>query len=201
MRITTNRPAARAAGVGAAAAALMLGLASGASAATVVSSGHVDLVEIECDGGNLELGTHIDAASGPIHVEPGDLGDYTFAVGTAALDPVSGEYVIPDDESVEDVLPFLGFAYDEEGECSDLNLPTLSVRLVGASGDGDVQVVEGTTVQLDSTDLGGGSIALPQGTHQHKEWRFTDAGEYDLTFQVTGASLSPNQLTAHIEVG
>ena len=89
MRITTNRPAARAAGVGAAATALMLALASGASAATVVSSGHVDLVEIECDGGNLELGTHTDAASGPIPVEPGALGDYTFAVGASALDPVS----------------------------------------------------------------------------------------------------------------
>ncbi|WP_129843515.1 hypothetical protein [Streptomyces sp. RFCAC02] len=186
-------------------AAALIGVATASSAYALdplksVSSGHVDLTEVECelDGGDalLEVGTHIDGNSPSEHVAPGntdgvdDIGDYAFVhtIGEAGLTYSAGAYVVSDSSIVEEGLPFVGFSYDEEGACVGAeNAPSVEIDVRAASGanPGDVTVAtsgSGATSTADS-----GRIALSPGSHQHAVWTFegpATGGSYALSFDV-----------------
>jgi surface-anchored protein len=167
--------------------------AHGAGLPVVLSAGHVDVIEVEYEDGELELGVHDDT------VEPGahrHHDDVIFVVKpqartTVPSDPAfaflgaagSRVWILPQVEN-EDLL-FAGIATEEleegvfEGDSIDLTVQ----QLISAPASGQVAIYTENmfglpTVLANSRDGLPDVIDLPIGEHLHANWAFSKAGVY-----------------------
>ncbi len=194
--MTRNSSTSRAGALGIAFAAtglltLGFGVTGAAAAPLDVTSGHVDVVEVECvwnDGDPfLEIGTHIDGVG---HVEPGDVGDVTFRydrVGSAiTYGGTPAGYTVPNDAAIETTLPYVGFAYEAE-ECLDEEpeLELAPVRVSVSGGSGDTGAVSISTSGSGTASTAGGFVTLDPETHVHAQWFFASASAGDAAYTLT----------------
>lgn len=183
----------RAAATIAAASVVTFGVAGAAYAyGYVISSGHVDVVEIESDGTEFELVVHDHDTYGT-ELDPADT---LISVGAGAWTTVGGLRVaiLPEDENDADLVgvPWAGFGGEEldPGDFPD----GIELTLVDVDGPGAVTFTGATlpgfafdstatpdTVVIDEADI---------PFHEHGQWTFTASGDYTLTFQVTDPSLA-----------
>ena len=101
-------------------------------------------------------------------------------------------------------MPFLGFGAEEVPPniftAGSLSLAVTGVSFTGWTGQtsgGNFFLLQedgsGEEILLyNSTNSNIGSVGLVAGSHDHGEWAFTEAGIYDITFQLTGTLADTN---------
>jgi hypothetical protein len=224
MNIITNR-ARRRAGLGAGAVAatslLMLGLGAGVAQADPpedpVTAGHVDIVEFECaydaeeDAFDYEFGSHVITD----HVDPTDIGDYTFSFDTAQTTYVqwkpsppaaASHYLVPDLSAGQSVVPYIGFNFELES-CEDEDYPYQAIRVdLQQAGTSTGEVIFDTSAGSTSSTTLGDWVEVTPGQHLHGDWEFYTSsaagGTYDLQFfvQVKIGGVWTNLGTIHPDV-
>ena len=167
--------------------------AHGAGLPVVLSAGHVDVIEVEYEDGELELGVHDDTVEPCAHRHHDDVifvvkpqakttvpSDPAFAfLGTGG----SSVWILPQVEN-EDLL-FAGIATEEleegvfEGDSIDLTVQ----QLISAPASSQVAIYTEDmfglpTVLANSRDGLPDVIDLPVGEHLHANWAFSKAGVY-----------------------
>jgi surface-anchored protein len=180
--------------------AVTLGLvvATPAQAATVtLTSGHVDVLDVDYDAGTLSLTVGDGTGSTDVERDPADV---VFEVPAAAKITVPGgagwsflgtaggtAWVLPQTSTAG--LLWAGWNTTEI-PANVLQANSVTVKLTGVSGPGDVSVYTvsaGTPTRLfDSSDGLPDSRAVARNVHAHANWGFTRAGSYTVTFEVTG---------------
>lgn len=191
--------------------------------AATITDGHVDIIGIGYEGGELEPHTHvefgtIDGVTFPdngvgYEYEPGEL---TFLVPGSTLsnrlpgsqwDPVgidAGEsyYFLSQSSTQADTLGsiFAGIGTEELAP-ADWSTP-ISVTLTGKTGPGEfalAQIILGTPTFHMSTSDGISSAdvwAQNADEHEHFNWYFTEVGDYSLTFEFAGTHETDGLRTA-----
>lgn len=193
------------AALGAAAAtsavALVASPASGTAADTrpvVITHGHVDVLDIAYEDGELEVSIHDGSVEPDVERDPDDvlLVALPGSRVTVPDDPAFGflgrpgapVWVLP--EVQDPALLWPGIA-TEEVEPGAFSGDMLRLRLVRVSGPGDVAVFTSDPfgapqVVFDSGDGLPDRTNLPVGTHLHQNWAFEQPGSYLLTFEASG---------------
>ncbi|MGA5503981.1 choice-of-anchor M domain-containing protein [Streptomyces umbrinus] len=183
-----------------AAALAVAGLAATpAAAATTLSSGHVDVLDSEWDGTDLHLHVHDEETD--TEYEPADA---ILSVPAAAkvtnpgygfLGSGSQIWLLPDTETEADTAGVLFAGVSTEHLTSGtFSNDTVTYRLVSATRNG--ATTEDFSVYNDASgsptryfDSGSSTIrsrSFTVGAHNHPSWAFEEAGEYKLTFTVSG---------------
>ncbi|WP_045744902.1 choice-of-anchor M domain-containing protein [Actinoplanes rectilineatus] len=158
---------------------------------TVLSSGHVDAVDVEYEDGQLELAVHdeeSDAEFAPSEVVllvkkaaqtavPDDA-NYAF-LG----DPGDSVWILPEIQNPD--LLWAGLS-TEELEAGVFAGDQVSIDVQNVRGPGDVAVftsdaVGTPNVLVDSGDGLPDTVALGAGSHEHVNWAFERPGTYKLT--------------------
>jgi surface-anchored protein len=172
----------------------------------VLSAGHVDVLDIAFEDGQLEVVVHDETVEPGVERDPDtvlfqakpesettvpDAPQFAF-LG----DPGDPVWILPQD-NVEGLL-FAGLS-TEELEPGVLKNDTVRIWLVKVCGPADVSMF--TVDALDQVaklaDSGDGLpdvTSLQAGLHQHNNWGFEAEGDYVLTFVVTGRLASNNHL-------
>jgi len=167
--------------------------AHGAGLPVVLSAGHVDVIEVEYEDGEMELGVHDDT------VEPGEHrhhDDVIFVVKPEAKTTVPSDpafaflgtagapvWILPQVEN-EDLL-FAGIATEEleagvfEGDTVDLTVQ----QLISAPSSAKMAIYTEDlfgqpTVLANSRDGLPDVVDLSVGEHLHVNWAFSKAGVY-----------------------
>lgn len=187
------------------------------------TAGHGD-IGIGYDGGALELHWHLgednesvtlDGVSAPLGADGGEYEPVNITPVTDLFQQVgiSGPsyYVFPEFE--DPTVPYVGFGTEElDGPDETFDDPSyiptywdgfLTLSLTGASGPGDfymfiIDAASGAaTTLMDSSNgfTSDDSIDLAPDDHTHRTLAFTQQGEYDLTFQISGTVLGSDTLT------
>ena len=193
---------------GAATAALITLLSvAPAHAATTISQGHVDAVDVDWTGSALTLDVRDSTVTPAVDRNPADVvlnavsaskttvpsnSAYAF-LGTAG----SPVWILPQTQVSNIVWP----GFNTEGVPSGaLQGNSVTVRLVSASGPADVSVY--TTSSLGSPtvwfDSGNGlpdTRAFAINTHAHANWAFEAAGTYTVVLEVTGTTSAGTAVT------
>lgn len=164
----------------------------------VLSSGHVDVLDIAYEDGELEVLVHDETVEPGVEREPDEV---LFHVKPAAEttvpaapqfgflgDPGDPVWILPQDNDPE--LLFAGLAA-EEVDPGVFRNDTLRIWLVDVCGPADVSMF--TVDELDQVDILADSgdglpdvTSIEAGVHQHLNWAFEAEGDYTLTFVVTG---------------
>lgn len=172
------------------AAAIMVGTA-GTAAAEPISTGHVDVVDVDYASGALTVqlldstGTERDPADVDLVVLPAaettvpDNAAYAF-LGTPG-DPV---WILPQTQQANLLWPGWNTTDVPAGVFQSLRL-----SLVGVTG-GELAVyttgLGGPAVLFDSGDGLPDHRPLAVGAHSHANWAFDGPGTYTVTFRVSG---------------
>lgn len=198
---------------------LLLAPLIGTLPAATITGGHVDVIGIGYEAGELEPHSHVEfgtidgVAVGEGEYEPGELtflvpgstltpreaGSQWDAIGVAAGVP---HYFLPQSAGQADSLGsiFAGIG-TEELSPADWNSP-ISLTLTGMTGPGEfslAQVLLGTPTFFMSTADGiSGTDTYTQSAddHQHFMWYFTEPGDYSLTFGFAGTHVTDGAKTA-----
>jgi surface-anchored protein len=202
-----------------AAALAAAALPAQASDRVVLSQGHVDVLDIAFEDGELEVSVHDETVEPDVERDPDDVlfqvkpeAETTvpaapqFAFLGDAGDPV---WILPQDNDPNLLFAGLGTEEVEPGTFTD---DTLRIRLVSACGPADVSMF--TVDALDQVqilaDSGNGlpdAFPIETGTHQHLNWAFEAEGDYVATFVVTGRlaannhRVSSGHVNIHFHVG
>lgn len=178
------------------ATAIVIG-AAGTASAEPISTGHVDVVDVDFASGALTVQALVNGVErDPATVELVVLrGARTTVPNNAAYsflgapgDPV---WILPQTQNVNLLWPGWN-ATDVPGGVFQSN--TLQMSLTGVTG-GELAIYStglgGPTVLLDSDDGAAGNglpdtRPLATGAHTHANWAFSSAGTYTVTFQVSG---------------
>ena len=193
---------------GAAALSLAVAVPAQAASQVVLTSGHVDVVDVEYADGGFELHVHDETVDPGVERDPADV---LFRV------PVAAKTTVPDDPAysflgtagkpvwvlpqVEDPnLLFAGFA-TEEVPAGVFAGEQVTLKLCGATGPGRVSVFTtdpfgAPTVVFNSGDGLPDATNLAVGTHTHANWSFAKPGTYKLRFTVSGKVAATNQAIA-----
>lgn len=186
-----TRSAARTAAALGGAALLTLGAALPAQAVSDVTSGHADVVAVSS---THEVGSIYDEFGGGF-APWGSAYDYRLVFDVAGTDVTcsNGVYTVPNDFTIEDDVPFIGFDNDSASD--------YEVTLDLVSGPGDVTY----TASSGGLDTATGQVlTISSGAHQHGAWAF-DAGScggshtFVLNFDVLEASPGTNGADQDIE--
>jgi surface-anchored protein len=164
----------------------------------VIDHGHVDVVGVAFEDGQLHLHVHDESVEPGVEREPEDVefrvlpgaetvvpADPSFAFLGDAGDPV---WILPQAENPE--LIFAGFGA-EEIDAGVLRDDSVTVTFVGA-GPGDVAIYTENAVGLPAdilVDTGDGqpdSFTLAAGEHAHANWAFEQPGDYRFLVVVSG---------------
>ncbi|MGW2092262.1 hypothetical protein [Promicromonospora sukumoe] len=187
----TPRSAARAGAALGGAALLTLGAALPAQAASDVTSGHADVVAVTS---THQVGSIYDQFGGAF--TPWDTTyDHrlVFDVAGTGVTCSGGVYTVPNDFSIEDDVPFIGFDNDSAS--------AYEITLDLVSGPGDVTYAASAGGLNTAT---GQVLTIGSGAHQHGAWTF-DAGScggshtFVLNFDVLQASPGTNGADRDIE--
>lgn len=186
---------------GAAAAVLMtLASVAPAHAATTISSGHVDAVDVDWTGTALTLDLRDGTVTPNVDRNPADVvlnavsaSRTTVPAGSAygfLGTPGAPVWILPQTQAAAIVWP----GFNTEGVPSGaLQGNAVNVRLVSATGPAQVSVYTtsslGTpTVWFDSGNGLPDNRSFPVNTHAHANWAFEAAGTYTLVFEATGTT-------------
>ena len=174
------------------------GIAAPAQAASdTLSSGHVDVLDVDYAGGALTLNVLDGTGSGEVERAPADV---VFEVPAAAKitvpsgsawsflgAPGSTAWVLPQSNTAG--LLFAGWN-TAEIPSGALQLNSVTFNLTNVSGPGTFSVYTvagGTPTKLfDSSDGLPDARNVARNSHAHANWGFTQAGTYTVTFEVTG---------------
>ncbi|HCT77458.1 MAG TPA: hypothetical protein DGT23_12865 [Micromonosporaceae bacterium] len=184
--------------------------ATPAQAATpvVLSQGHVDVIGVAYEDGQLHVHVHDETVEPGVEREPCDV---IFEVKSAARTTVPDDpayaflgnagdsvWILPEVEDPNLLFAGLG---TEEITAGQLAGDTINVKLSAVYGPGDVSVF--TTNEFGAPaiifDSGNGlpdALALAAGSHQHANWAFENAGWYRLVFRVTARDAVTNALVS-----
>lgn len=174
-------------------AALLAGTATPAAATPIVlSSGHVDVIDVDYAGGALTVNLLDDS----VERNPADV---ILRVPNAAKVTVPSRsewsflgtdnqaWVLPQSSSSE--LLWAGWNTEEvpNGVFQNNRVTFKLTNVTGPAGFSAYTVSGGTpTVLFDSGDGLPDSLNVNYNTHAHVNWGFDAAGTYDVTFEVTG---------------
>ncbi|MDG4820504.1 choice-of-anchor M domain-containing protein [Asanoa sp. WMMD1127] len=164
----------------------------------VIDHGHVDVVGVAVEDGNLHLHVHDESVEPDVEREPEDVRfrvlpaaatsvptDPAYAFLGAAGDPV---WILPQTQDPDLIWAGLG---TEEIDAGVLRADTVNVTFA-VLGPGDVAVYTENAFGLPAdilVDTGDGqpdTFALPTGDHLHANWAFEEPGTYRITVAVTG---------------
>jgi surface-anchored protein len=174
------------------AAVIMVG-AAGTAAADPISTGHVDVIDVDYAAGALSVqlldstGTEHDPATVDLVVLPGARttvpNNAAYAFLGAPGDPV---WILPQTQNAN--LLWAGWN-SSEVPAGTFQSNTLQLSLVGVSG-GELAVyttsLGGPAVLFDSGDGLPDTRPLAVGAHTHANWAFDGPGTYTVTFRVSG---------------
>jgi surface-anchored protein len=192
------------------AAALTVGvLPASASHRVVLSEGHVDVLDIAVEDGQLEVVVHDETVEPGVERDPDTVlfqakpeSETTVPAGAPQFgflgDPGDPVWILPQD-NVEGLL-FAGFS-TEELESGVVKDDTVSIRLVNVCGPADVSLftvdaLDQVTKLADSGDGLPDVIRMGVLAHQHSNWAFEAEGNYQLTFVVTARLASNNRFVS-----
>ena len=192
-----------------------LGLMSGASAQTTVSTGHVDIFGVGYVGGALELLIHEEATLQEL--EPADTvlqinpGGYVLRPAPAAFDFLgasgSSLWILPASaiESANRGVIFAGVGTEEInpldwGAGTDITITLLSVVSAPSGGNFFLWSEDefgAPTQVMNSTNLATyDSFTQGIGLHEHYNWGFTAEGIYEIEFEATGTPFGGSPLSS-----
>lgn len=187
---------------------LFSALALPASAASVITSGHVDAPGFGYDAGEFE--PHLHATTGAVIDGVAILSDAEFepdeliiAVPSTSTITVGGTdyYWLPEDElAAEDAgAPFVGFGLEELVN-TDWSGGTVTITLLNFSGPGEFLLWQddglgGQNLFVD-TENNLNSFTLTAGSHSHFNWGFTENSTYTLEFEISGTHLTDGAKSA-----
>jgi len=175
-----------------------LAVAAPAQAATVtLTSGHVDVLDVDYSAGALALTVNDGTGATEVERNPADVvlqvpaaakvtvpsGSAWSFLGTAG----STAWVLPQNNTTG--LLWAGWN-TAEVPSGVLQSNSVTFRLTSVAGPGAVSVYTvsaGTPTKLyDSSDGLPDSRTVARNVHAHANWGFTQAGTYTVTFEVTG---------------
>nr|WP_018252928.1 choice-of-anchor M domain-containing protein [Salinispora mooreana] len=175
-------------------AALLAGTTTTAAATPIViSSGHVDVLDVDYAGGALTVNLLDDDS---VERDPADV--ILSVPNTAKVTVPSGSewsflgtdnqaWVLPQASSSD--LLWAGWNTEEvpSGVFQNNRVTFKLTNVTGPAGFSAYTVSGGTpTVLFDSGDGLPDSLNVNYNTHAHVNWGFDAAGTYDVTFEVTG---------------
>ncbi|WBB78493.1 choice-of-anchor M domain-containing protein [Micromonospora sp. WMMD882] len=178
-------------------AALLAGTAVPAVAAPIVlSSGHVDVIDVDYASGALTVNLLDDTVSPPVERNPADVvlrvpntAKVTVPGGSAwsFLGTGGNAWILPQSNTAG--LLWAGWNTTEiPGGVLQNNRVTF--KLTNVSGPAGFSVYTTTlgtpTVLFDSGNGLPDSLNVNRNTHAHVNWGFDAAGTYTVTFEVTG---------------
>ncbi len=175
--------------------------ATPAHAVVTLTSGHVDVVDIDWPtGGSISISVLDDTGASPVERAPADV---VFDVPAAAKttvpsgsawsflgSPGSTVWVLP--QSPVSGLLWAGWNTTEVTAAGSVTFTLKSV--VSAPGNFSVYTVSlGTpTVIFNSGDGTPDNTSVLANRHKHANWAFTAAGTYQIEFEVSGAGSAPD---------
>ncbi|MCZ7418667.1 MULTISPECIES: choice-of-anchor M domain-containing protein [unclassified Micromonospora] len=178
-------------------AALLAGTATPAAAAPIVlTSGHVDVIDVDYAGGALAVNVLDDTVTPSVERNPADV---VLRVPTAAKLTVPGgsawsflgtggqAWVLPQSNTAG--LLWAGWNTTEvpSGVFQNNRVTFKLTNVSGPAGFSIYTVSGGTpTVLFDSGNGLPDSLNVNRNTHAHVNWGFDAAGTYAVTFEVTG---------------
>lgn len=184
---------------------LLTGLAGipAATAAVVLSHGHIDAFHVTAENNSLTLDLKEDATGRGVRHAPEDV---TLRVGEKAWSEASKSvpeigkagYLLPQTQNAELIWP--GWNTEHAGTAVDLEFAEVS-------GPGEVYVFQ-TNLNSVASVLGGGYV-LTSGSvirqeapaHVHANWLFTEAGTYTMRVKAKGGGASSKEATYTWQVG
>jgi surface-anchored protein len=191
------------------AAALTVGVVPAqASHRVVLSEGHVDVLDIAFEDGQLDVVVHDETVEPGVERDPDTVlfqvkpeaettvpDGAQFAFLGDVGDPV---WILPQD-NVEGLL-FAGLS-TEELEPGVVKNDTVNIRLVNVCGPADVSMftIDALDQVVRLADSGDGLpdvTTLAAGLHEHLNWGFEAEGNYQLTFVVTARLASNNHFVS-----
>ncbi|MEV1007865.1 choice-of-anchor M domain-containing protein [Streptomyces sp. NPDC049881] len=202
---------------GAATAALTLAVGTASAAPVVLSEGHVDVIDISYEDGELGLGLHDETTGTGVERDPADVTLWVKPEAELAVpsnpaysflgspgDPV---WILP--QSLDPDLLYAGWAAHEvpAGVFAD---DTVTVELTSVSGPGDVSswdiVAAQPVLNFDSGDGLPDAFDVSAGGHHHTNWGFEAEGDYTLTFEASaelpdGTVVTSEPTAYHFTVG
>jgi surface-anchored protein len=179
-----------------------------AAAPVVLSTGHVDIVDVAYEDGALEIGVHDET------VEPGverEVDDVVFLVRNGARTAVPADpsfaflgaagqptWILPEIQN-EDLL-WPGIA-TEEIESGVFAGDTVTLKVEKVTGAGRVAVftenaVGTPNVLVNSADGLPDAVSLEAGSHLHASWAFSKAGIYLIKVRATGTLVDGTTVTS-----
>jgi surface-anchored protein len=176
--------------------ALLGGTAAPARAAVTLTSGHVDVIDVDYASGNLTVQV-LDGTSGPgIERNPADV---IFRVPAAAkitvpsgsqwgfLGPAgSTVWVLPQSQVAGLLWAGWNAAEVGSGVFAGNALTFELVSVTGGQFSVYVTSLGTPTVLFHSRAAGPKTQTVAAGAHTHRSWAFNTAGTYTVTFKVTG---------------
>lgn len=193
-------------GVAAATAMTLLSVAP-AHAATTISQGHVDAVDVDWTGSALTLDLRDGTVTPAVDRNPADVvlnavsASKTTVPSSSAYaflgTPGSAVWILPQTQVSNIVWP----GVNTEGVPSGaLQGNAVNVRLVSVTGPADVSVYTSSslgspTVWFDSGNGLPDNRSFAINTHAHANWAFEAAGTYTVVFEVTGTTAAGASVT------
>ncbi|WP_238009146.1 choice-of-anchor M domain-containing protein [Dactylosporangium sp. AC04546] len=188
------------------ATALVAGTTGTAYAAVTLTTGHVDILDVDYDGTNLTLSVLDSTGTTPVERPPSDV---TIQVPSSVRVPVpagtawsflgSGGYAWVLDQSP--VAGQIWAGWNTTGIAANaLSGNKVRFKLAGVTGPGGFSVYGvdafGSPVKLfDSGDGTPDYLDVPRNTHAHYNWGFDKAGTYAVTFEVTAKRADSTTVT------
>lgn len=173
-------------------------LSGTATAASVITAGHVDFPGFGYEGGEFEPHSHAEAGAivdgaellEDTEYEPGELIVAIPQTSTVTVDSTT-YYWLP--EGFVSGVPFVGIGL-EELTFSDWVGGTVTITLLSYSGPGDFLLWQddgfgGENIFLDTAN-NIDSFQLVPGSHNHFNWGFTDNAFHSLEFEISGTHVT-----------
>ncbi|MEV6299495.1 choice-of-anchor M domain-containing protein [Actinoplanes sp. NPDC051861] len=164
-----------------------------AAAPVTLTSGHVDVLDVDYNAGTLVLTVNDDTAER----DPADVVLQVPATAKITVPSGSGWSFLGSPGATAWVLPQASTAGLLWAGWNTTEIPnnvlqgnSVTFRLTGVSGPGQVSVYTvsaGTPTRVfDSSDGLPDTRTVARNVHAHANWGFTSAGTYTVSFEVTG---------------
>lgn len=180
--------------------------AQGAAAALDLTAGHVDVVDVAYVAGTgLELSVHDESVTPSVERDPAEVrlvalpGARTSVPASAAYSflgsPGAPVWILPEEQDAELLWP--GISAEEVAPGAFAN-DRLTLQVTGVTGPDGVSVfstVNGAPqVLLDTEDAAPGTLPVVAGEHLHANWAFEAAGDYTISYRVSGTLAGSGQV-------
>ncbi|MEU5218635.1 choice-of-anchor M domain-containing protein [Streptomyces sp. NPDC020807] len=203
----------------AAAALAVAGLTAAHAAGTTLSTGHVDVLDVEYTGTGFELHVHDESVTPDVEYAPADVtlralpaSAYTVPTGTCYSHlgtAGSTVYRLPQVENTALLWPGISGEHLATGVFQS---DKVQVKLDSVSGPGKLTVYKNGICPKSNRSFDSGDATLANtravtaGEHDHANWVFTKAGSYTATFTVSGTlangtPVAPASATYTFQVG